>query len=144
MSQGVRNQVAGNSLFRNVGGGIVLQDGGNSMQAAPTLTSAKRVVVAGRPQLQVTGEVRGAPRQRIVIDLYRNDVADGNPTTGAGYQTRTAIGRVTVTLDATGRGTFTTTLSANVPVGDRITAVATTASGVVGNASQQSAAAISA
>ena len=144
VTKGVRNQVAGNSIYKNVGGGIVLQDGGNSMQAAPTLTSAKRVVVAGRPQLQVTGEVRGAARQRIVVDLYRNDLADGNPATGLGYQARAAIGRVTVMLDATGRGTFTATLSANVPAGDRITAVATTASGVVGNASQQSAAAISA
>jgi parallel beta-helix repeat protein len=144
VAQGIRNQVAGNSIYTNVGGGIVLQDGGNSSQPSPTLTSARRVVVAGRPQLQVTGEVRGAPRQRIVIDLYRNDVADGNPATGLDYQARATIGRVTVTLDATGRGTFTTTLSANVPSGDRITAVATTASGVVGNASQQSAVAISA
>ena len=144
VTQGIRNQVAGNSISKNVGGGIVLQDGGNSSQPSPTLTSARRVVVAGRPQLQVTGEVRGAPRQRIVVDLYRNDVTDGNPATGLGYQARAAIGRVTVMLDATGRGTFTTTLSANVPAGDRITAVATTASGVVGNASQQSAAAISA
>jgi parallel beta-helix repeat protein len=142
VTQGIRNQVAGNSIYKNVGGGIVLQDGGNSSQSSPTLTSARRVVVAGRPQLQVTGEVRGAPRQRIVVDLYRNDITDGNPATGLGYQARAAIGRVTVTLDATGRGTFTTTLSANVPAGDRITAVATTASGVVGNSSQQSAVAI--
>ena len=142
VARGVRNQVAGNSIYGNVEGGIVLQEGGNSMQPAPSLTSARRVVVAGRTQVQVTGEVRGAPRQRIVVDFFRNDAADGNPATRTGYQSRTAIGRVTVVLDASGKGTFTAMLAAVVPAGDWLTAVATTASGVVGNASQQSAVAV--
>lgn len=142
VAQGVRNQVAGNSIYGNGEGGIVLAAAGNSMQPAPTLTAARRVLVAGRSQVQVTGEVRGAAKQRIVIDFYRNDPGDGDEQTGTGYQARTPIGRTTITLDASGRGIFTATLAANVPVGDRITAVATTASGVVGNSSQQSAVAV--
>jgi parallel beta-helix repeat protein len=136
IQQGVRNQVGTNAFFANLGGGVVLQNGGNSSQPAPVLTAASRIVTGGLVQLQVSGTLTGAPRQVMVVEFFANNAADGSTSARTGYQARTSIGRATITLDAAGRATFTTTLTANVAVGQYITAIATPASGVIGNSSQ--------
>ncbi len=136
IQQGVRNQVGTNAFFGNLGGSVVLQNGGNSSQPAPVLTGTTRIVTGGLTQLRITGTLSGAPRQVMVVEFFANNPSDGSTVDRTGYQARTSIGRATVTLDATGRATFTTTLTANVAVGQYITAIATTASGTIGNSSQ--------
>lgn len=136
IQQGVRNQVGTNAFFANLGGGVILQNGGNSAQPAPVLTGATRIVTGGLTQLRITGTLSGVPRQVMVVEFFANNPSDGSTVDRTGYQARTSIGRATVTLDATGRATFTTTLTANVAVGQYITAITTTASGTIGNSSQ--------
>ena len=67
--------------------------------------------------------------QQFVVDVFLNDPADGNATTGAGYGMRTFVGRITVTVTAANAGRFSGVL--NLPaglsaVGQFVTATATT------------------
>jgi len=125
---GVRNQVFANMIYDNQFG-IVLTNGGNSLQATPVLATAAVVTVAGRQQLQITGTVRGTPRQKMVLEFFANP-AGATPVQGA-----TPLGRATITTGANGLGTFTILLDAAANVGELLTATATTASGVIGNTS---------
>jgi parallel beta-helix repeat protein len=125
---GVRNQVFANRMFDNPLG-IVLANGGNSIQAAPVLATAAMVTVTGRQQLQITGSVRGAARQKIVLEFF------SNPSGATPVQGATPLGRATITTGTNGVGTFSILLDADADVGDLLTATATTVSGVIGNTS---------
>lgn len=66
--------------------------------------------------------------QQLVVDIFLNAPADGDPSTGAGYGMRTFVGRATVTVGPTGTGAFSATV--NLPagvsaVGQYVTATAT-------------------
>jgi parallel beta-helix repeat protein len=135
VNQATRNQIGGNSVFANLGGAIVLVARGNGVQPAPVLSSATRIMVDSVVRLQVTGQVRGTPRQQIMVEFFSNPPADGNVATRAGYQARVPVGRTMVTVGASGTAVFTAVLVADVPLGNFITAAATTASGVTGNTS---------
>jgi hypothetical protein len=142
VTQATRTQIGGNSLFANLGGGIVLAARGNGGQAAPILSSATRITGNSSVQLQVTGQVRGTARQQIVVEFFSNPAQDGNPSAKTGYQARVSLGKTTVTVGAAGSAVFTALLTADVPLGQFITATATTASGVTGNTSALSTAAV--
>jgi hypothetical protein len=70
--------------------------------------------------------------QQYVVDLFLNDPGDGVPGpggTGTGYGLRRFLGQGTVTIGATGPGSFSITVnlpSGVIPIGQYITATATT------------------
>lgn len=119
--------VQGNSIADNAFAGIQLANNANTSRAtALTLTSAVRQQPSGGgPQVVVSGSLRGLAQQQYSVDLYASPASDGNPVTGADYQGRRFIGRLTVTADRTGFARFTLTVSADVTLGDFITATAT-------------------
>lgn len=130
IDSGIRNQIFGNMMSAN-GLGIVLTNGGNAAQMSPVLATATVVMLAGRPQLQITGSVRGQGRQKMILEFF------ANPGPASPVQAQTPLGRVAVTTAANGTATFTILLDvdASAMVGNLLTATATTASGVIGNTS---------
>jgi hypothetical protein len=119
--------VQGNSISDNAVAGIQLANGANTSAAtALTLATAIRQQPSGgSPQVVVTGSLRGLALQQYSVDLFANDREDGNPATGLGYQGRRYLGRLNVTADNTGVARFTLTVSADVMLGEFITATAT-------------------
>lgn len=125
---GIRNQVFANSLFDNVDGGILLANRGNGGQTAPELSSAAIVMVSGRERLEVTGTVRGTPRQQLIVEFFAN-------APGSDPQAAIPLGRARVIAGTNGLATFTLLLDAIPEIGDLVTATVTTASGTIGNTS---------
>lgn len=119
--------VQGNSIADNTVAGIQLANNANTSAAtALSLSSAIRQQPRGSgPQVVVSGSLRGLANQQYSIDLYANPSGDGNPATVAGYQGRRLIGRLTVTADRTGLARFTFAATADVLLGDFVTATAT-------------------
>jgi hypothetical protein len=121
--------IQGNSIAGNLVGGISIAAGSNTSTAAGiTLSKATiRQPVGSRPQILLEGSLSGAVRgQQYTVDVYANSPQD---SLSGGYQGRRFLGRVTVT--ATANGTIAwgarnpLALSANVAVGEFITATVT-------------------
>lgn len=137
--QSVANRILGNSIHDNVKLGIDLGNNGvtpnhnpeptvgpNLLQNYPVLNSAK---LSGT-DLTVTGVLNGLANTTFRIELFANTTGDPS---GFG-QGQTFLGTLDVTTDATGHATINTTLtSANVAIGQAITATATSP---VGNTSE--------
>jgi hypothetical protein len=88
--------------------------GPNNFQNFPVLTSA--TLTSGA--LTVNGTLTSAPLTPYQIELFSNDAADP--------EARTFLESFTITTDAAGNGTFTRTITTNVPASDEvITATAT-------------------
>ena len=121
--------IQGNSIAANVSGGISIAAGSNTSTAAGiSLTKAKiRQPMGSQLQVLLQGSLTGAVKgQQYSIDVYANSPQDSNY---GGYHGRRFLGRVTVT--ATVDGTITwgaknpLAISANVAVGEFITASVT-------------------
>ena len=121
--------IQGNSIAANVSGGISISVGSNTSTAAGiSLTKATiRQPMGSQLQVLLQGSLTGAVKgQQYSIDVYANSPQDSNY---GGYHGRRFLGRVTVT--ATVDGTITwgannpLAISANVAVGEFITASVT-------------------
>jgi titin len=121
-SAAVGDSVLGNSIFGNGALGIDLGADGptanganprsfpNDGQNFPTITAS-----GGNT---VSGSLTSVPGKSFTIQYF------GSPSGQAG-QGKTLLGSDTVTTDATGSVTFTTTLTTPIPSGDVLTATAT-------------------
>ena len=121
--------IQGNSIAANTSGGIFIAPGSNTSTAAGiSLTKAKiRQPMGSQLQVLLQGSVTGAVKgQQYSIDVYANSPQDSNY---GGYQGRRFLGRVTVTATVDGTITWGATnplaISANVAVGEFITATVT-------------------
>jgi hypothetical protein len=126
VSGGTGNAIRGNSIFANVGPGIVMGNGANNNQAAPVLASANAGVVT-----RIAGTLNGNANTTYGLDFFASEVADPSGHGEGQYY----LGTATVTTDQTGYARFTTDLSANavpagvVPAGWSISATATDSDG---------------
>jgi uncharacterized repeat protein (TIGR01451 family) len=128
------NTIVGNSIYNNAGLGIDLNGGGkvianhigaaqgpNNLQNYPVLTS----VVPGASSSMVSGSLNSLPNSTYAIDFYANTV--NNPS---GYgEGQTYLGRFSVTTDASGNTSFTTTVPYVLAVGQSLCATATDTAG---------------
>jgi hypothetical protein len=114
---GTGNPILQNSIFAN-GQGIVLVNGGNANQPAPTLTAADSFPGTTMVEGQLSGF---AASTTYTIEFFAS--APGDPTTPG--QAHRFLGSQTLTTDGSGSATIATTLSVPVPVGQVITATAT-------------------
>ena len=121
--------IQGNSIAANVSGGISIAAGSNTSTAAGiSLTKAKiRQPMGSQLQVLLQGSLTGAVKgQQYSIDVYANSPQDSNY---GGYHGRRFLGRVTVTATVDGTITWGATnplaISANVAVGEFITASVT-------------------
>ncbi len=120
--------IIGNSFANNGGLPIELANGGNGSIPAATLTMARAVVANQKtPRYDVRGTVAGTPGQRFFVDLYGNRPADG---------TQFYLGRVTVTVAASGIGSFRRFVNGGVGGASEVVATATLASTLVSGTSQ--------
>ena len=118
---GTGNAIRQNSIFANGQGivqGIVLVNGGNADQPTPTLTAA-----ASFPGTTIVeGLLSGfAPNTTYTVEFFAS--APGDPTTPG--QAHVFLDSRTFKTDGFGLVPISTTLSATVPVGQVITATAT-------------------
>ena len=114
---GTGNAILSNSITDNVGGGIVLTNGGNNDQAAPLLTDA----LAYQDRTVVDGSLAVQAGTGYLIQLFSNDPASG--------QGRTLIGsRAIGSRGSAGTVPFTFTNSTALPLGSTITAIASVTS----------------
>jgi hypothetical protein len=112
-TSGVENAILGNSIFGNLGGGIVLGPGANNNQAPPVLTSA----VSSHAEITIQGTLTSMPNTTYTLEFFSNPAGTS--------QGKTFLGRITVTTDATGKATFTATFDVEIDPGQVITATAT-------------------
>jgi len=132
------NVISRNSIHSNGGLGIELSNslvvdgvtpndpfdldsGANALQNFPTVTLAD----ASFASITIEGTLGSVPNATFTVELFSSPDCDisGN---GEG---RTFLGTATVTTNAFGRGTFSTTLSRRVLVGSVVTATAIDAAG---------------
>jgi hypothetical protein len=134
------NSIRGNSIHDNGGLGIDLNGDGvtfndsaghvgpNNYANFPVLASA---ALSGG-MTQVSGQLDSTPSTTFTLDFYANTLPDAS-----GYgEGQTYLGSTTVTTDATGHATFSTTVAA-APVGQQF--VSATATDSSGNTSEFSA-----
>ncbi|HKI16902.1 MAG TPA: right-handed parallel beta-helix repeat-containing protein, partial [Isosphaeraceae bacterium] len=122
---GVGDAIRGNSIYRN-GKGIVLVNNGNLSQLAPTV----QAVNSGAGTTIIQGQLSGfLANTSFVVEFFRSET--GDPSVQG--QAHVYLGSTQVTTDTSGFVPFTVTLSVSVPVGQVVTATATSA---VGNTSQ--------
>lgn len=111
-ANGVR--ILNNSFFTNGLAGIAFAvPSSNNGQAAPVLTSA----FAGPSSTRIVGTLTSAPSETFTVQFFSNPVAE--------QQGRTFLGQVAVSTDATGAGSFDTTLPAVVAAGSFVNSTAT-------------------
>jgi len=124
------NAVRFNSIYSNAGLGIDLggysnnspggpHSGENDLQNVPILLSA----VTSATGLAVTGSLNSTPNSMFLIDFYSNTTLGLANT----IQGKTPLGFTEVTTDSFGNASFSTTLPTSVPVGQYLTATATSA-----------------
>ena len=117
VNTGTGNAIRQNSIFAN-GHGIVLTNGGNANQPAPTLTAADSFPGT----TMVEGLLSGfAPNTTYTVEFFASTPSD--PTTPG--QAHVFLDSRTFKTDGFGLAPISTTLSATVPVGQVITATAT-------------------
>ena len=123
--------ILGNSIFSNSILGIDLDDNGvtandpldadlgtNELQNFPSLTLAH----SNATTTHVTGKVASEPNTSFTVEVFSSAQCDPS---GNGEGGR-FLGRTTVTSGAAGNGAFNVVFHVPTPVGDRITATATT------------------
>jgi len=123
--------IQGNAIFSNSLLGIDLDDNGitandaldadvgtNELQNFPTLTLAH----SNATTTHVTGKVASEPNTSFTVEVFSSAQCDPS---GHGEGGR-FLGRTTVTSGGAGNGTFNVVFHTPTPVGDRITATATT------------------
>ena len=114
---GTGNAIRQNSIFANRQG-IVLTNGGNANQPAPTLTAADSFPGTTMVEGQLSGF---AASTTYTIEFFAS--APGDPSTPG--QAHVFLGSQTFTTNGSGAATISATLSATVPVGQVVTATAT-------------------
>jgi uncharacterized repeat protein (TIGR01451 family) len=132
VAAGAGNAIRGNSIFSNGTLGIDLAsdgvtpndpgdaDGGpNARQNFPVITGATR---AGNNTV-VTGSLNSTPLTQFVVEFFSSPACD---PLGFG-EGQTFLGSQGVTTDSAGNAAFTATLPVAVPIGQVITATATSA-----------------
>jgi len=117
VATGTGNAIRQNSIFAN-GQGIVLVNGGNADQPAPTLTAADSFPGTTMVEGQLSGFAASAT---YTIEFFAS--APGDPSTPG--QAHVFLGSQTFTTNGSGAATISATLSATVPVGQVVTATAT-------------------
>src|SRR5208282_3914868 len=114
---GTGNAIRQNSIFAN-DQGIFLVNGGNADQPAPTLTAADSFPGTTMVEGQLSGFVASTT---YTIEFFAS--APGDPL-GPG-QAHVFLGSQTFTTNGSGAATISATFSATVPVGQVVTATAT-------------------
>uniref|UniRef100_UPI00286D8556 DUF4347 domain-containing protein n=1 Tax=Sphaerotilus sp. TaxID=2093942 RepID=UPI00286D8556 len=125
------NAVLGNTVYSNAGLGLDLgtqgvtandlgdgDNGANNLQNFPVLATARTDAAS---QLVLTGTLNSTASSYYRIEFFANTSQDG---TGYGEGQR-YLGYAHVATDASGNATISTTLGANVAVGEFVTATAT-------------------
>lgn len=128
------NRILGNSIFSNGEEGIDLNQDGvtandprdpdngpNNLQNFPVLSSA----TASDSSTTVTGTLKGAPNQTFTVQLFSSPEKDPS---GFG-EGQTFLGEKNVTTGANGNASFSFSAPVGVPIGQFVTATATSASG---------------
>ena len=116
ISIGTGNAVYNNRIFGNGTLGILLALGGNNMQAAPTITTAR---VSGG-QLVVAGTLNSTPNTAFLVQLFASPACDSS---GAG-EGQYILGNATLTTNGSGAGSFGVVFGAAIPTGWVVTATA--------------------
>jgi hypothetical protein len=115
---GTGNSVRGNSIFGHFNGlGIELINGGNDNQTSPTL----RQVTSNGSDTVIRGVLPSTPDTAFALEFFRNTVCDPSGS-GEGEE---FLGSALVTTDDNGRAFFVVDLGVAVPVGEYVTATAT-------------------
>jgi parallel beta-helix repeat protein len=109
---GTGNAIVSNSIHDNSGGGIVLVNGGNDDQVAPTLTDA--LVFPDRTQIDGTFTI--AAGTGYLVQFFGNDPASG--------QGRTLLGQQEIAPQASGATIPVSLITNPLPLGSTVTAVA--------------------
>ena len=117
VDSGTGNAIRQNSIFAN-GQGIVLVNGGNANQPAPTLTAATSVPNLTTVQGQLSGFTANA---QFALEFFASTAGDP-PIQGEAH---VFLGNATVLTDASGAASFLLSFAATVPAGQVITAKAT-------------------
>jgi len=130
------NAILGNTIYSNsnlginIGGGtedasgVTANDtddgdtGANALQNYPLISS---VTTNGTDTVTVEGTLNSTASTTFRIEFFSNTTADGSSYGEA----QTYLGFTTVTTDSSGNGSFSTSVSAAVAVGDYVTATAT-------------------
>lgn len=115
------NSILGNSIFDNGIGGIGLNGAANTLQNAPTITSA----VQGT-NLVISGSLAGRSNTTFRIEFFHNPKPPSSPVQG-----KTCIGAINVTTGSGGTASFSVGLPITVSVNasQPITATATDPAG---------------
>jgi CSLREA domain-containing protein len=119
LDDGTANTILSNSIFANIGHGIVLNPvtNANKLQPAPSLIT----VTPSGTSTHVQGTLVAAPDTAYIVQFFSSAVADPS---GFG-QGQTSLFTATVTTDDTGHATFSLDIQALVPSGQFVTATAT-------------------
>jgi hypothetical protein len=121
------NPILGNSIYDNGVApyllGIDLNGGGNDLQPAPALTSAS--VNTTTDVTNVACTLQAAANTTFRVEFFANSTPDSS----GHYEGQAYVGAITMTTDANGNVTYTTTLTADVSAGQYLTATATDPNG---------------
>ena len=113
---GTGNEIRQNVIFQNGGPGIALLNGGNRNQPAPVLSLANSV----SGTTTIVGTLTGSnPNTTYTLEFF------ASTTPAAGDQARVFLGSTLVLTDASGASAFSAALPVVVPVGQQVTATAT-------------------
>jgi hypothetical protein len=114
---GTGNTILSDSIFNNTGLGIQLTNGANSNPPIPVVTLAQ----PSGTGTAVAGTLMGAANTRFAVQLFANprNFQEG----------KTLLGTITVTTDASGKGSFNMVLGVAFAAGQFTTATATDPNG---------------
>lgn len=118
VTTGTGNAIRDNSIYSNIGQGIVLSPGGNNNQPAPLLGSARTLTPT---TVHVSGTLHAAANTTNTIELF------GSPSSVPPGQGMILIGSKSVTTDARGNASFLFSSSLPGGPGTSLTATATDA-----------------
>ncbi len=113
---GTGNEIRQDEIFQNGGAGIVLVNGGNFNQPAPVLTLANSV----SGTTTIVGTLAGSsPNTTYTLEFF------ASTTPASRDQAQMFLGSTTVLTNANGASAFSASLPVDVPVGQQVTATAT-------------------
>ena len=115
--QGDSDGILGNAIYSNPGGGIVLENGANDNQQAPTVTLTEST--GGGVMIDGLLSSSSDPNMTFLIEFFASP-ENNNPDEGQTY-----LGFLNVTTNAQGLATFSDTISAPQAQDQSITATAT-------------------
>ena len=117
VNTGTGNQILSNLIYDVANQGIVLTNGGNDSQAAPTIVAATSVP----DQTTITFDLGATPTSPYTVQFFASS------TTGTG-PAQQFLGQTVIT-PATGTASYTTTLQTGLQTGQTVTATTTSSSG---------------